>query len=221
MSRTRTKLCGMMSAQDALAAVHAGADAIGMILHAETKRLINLETAESIVKSLPPYIAAVGVFVDDEPNHIKDVAKKLHLAAVQLQGNETCKEIKALGAHKVIKAIKVDPEHVRTTLEDWRRYFADGLCPNLTGIMLESHVPGQAGGTGVANDYALIKKLIDEGAFKGLPPIIIAGGLSPENVGDVVKLLNPYAVDVASGIESTYGKKSVEKMNAFVKNASL
>lgn len=209
----------MMRPADARAAADAGADAIGMILHANARRKIDIPTASAIVAALPPYVTPVGVFVDAPPQLIKQMAQAVGLTTVQLHGAETIDDVAACAPLRVIKAIKVDPGSIRVMLDDWRDAAARGRCPNLIAILLETPVIGQSGGTGKANDFPLIRTLIDEGAFEGLPPIVVSGGLQPENVGAVVELLRPFAVDVSSGIEGeTLGKKSVDKMRAFVTN---
>lgn len=211
----------MMRPADARAAADAGADAIGMILHANARRKIDLATAAQIVSVLPPYVSPVGVFVDAPPQEVKETAQTVGLTTVQLHGNETIDDVAACAPLRVIKAIKVDPQAIRVMLDDWRDAMARQRCPNLIALLLETPVAGQSGGTGQTNDFPLIRRLQDEGAFNGLPEIVISGGLTPENVGAVVDLLHPYAVDVSSGIEGdTYGVKSVEKMRVFVQNAS-
>ncbi len=218
MTRIRTKLCGMMTPGDARAAAEAGADSIGMILHADAKRLISLDTARDIVAALPPYVTAVGVFVDAVPALVQHVAAQLRLSTVQFHGNETIDDLAAVAPLKVIKAVKVDRATIRHVLDEWRDLRRARRADNLAALLLESPVKGAAGGTGVANDFGLIRELQFEGHFDGLPPIVVSGGLGPDNVEGVVRLLRPYAVDVSSGIESSFGVKSVEKMRAFVRN---
>ena len=206
----------MMRPADARAAADAGADAIGMILHANAKRKIDHDTAAAIVAVLPAYVTAVGVFVDAPPQVVKQTAAALSLNTVQLHGNETIDDVAACSPLKVIKAIKVDPQAIGVMLDDWREAYQTGRCPNLVALLLETPVAGAAGGTGVVNDFPFIRRLLYEGAFDGLPPIVVSGGLTPDNVGEVVRLLHPYAVDVSSGIEETFGEKSIAKMRTFV-----
>jgi phosphoribosylanthranilate isomerase len=116
---------------------------------------------------------------------------------------------------KVIKAIKCDARTIRPTLQEWRAAYQAGELPNLAALLLEAPTAA-AGGTGEANDFALIRMLQCEGAFDGLPGIIVAGGLRPESVASVVRGLRPYAVDVSSGIEETFGRKSPALIRRFV-----
>ncbi|MBC7785151.1 MAG: phosphoribosylanthranilate isomerase [Burkholderiales bacterium] len=215
MNRTRTKLCGMMNAADARAAADAGADAIGMILHADARRRIDLDTAAEIVTALPPYVTPVGVFVNAPTHLVLEIATKLRLVTVQFHGHETAEDIAAVSPLKVIKAVRVAPETIRASLE---KLLAQATT-NLAALLLETDTAGVSGGSGVENDFGLIAQLIAEQALVGLPPVIISGGLTPQNVAEVVRLLHPYAVDVSSGIEAEYGKKSADKMRAFVTNA--
>lgn len=212
VDRIRTKLCGMMSVADARAAADAGADAIGMILHANAKRLIDLELAKQIVAALPPYVTAVGVFVDATPAQVIETAGSVGLTTVQFHGHETISDIRAVAPLRVIKAIKTDPTTIRPVLDELR----NARCDNLIGVLLESPVKGASGGTGVVNDFDFIASLGHEGVFVGLPAVILSGGLTPQNVRDAATRVRPYAVDVSSGIESEFGRKSVEKMRAFV-----
>ncbi len=209
-----------MSLPDAQAAADAGADAIGMILHANAKRLISVDLAGQIARAMPPYVTPVGVFVDLVPARVIEIARQVGLSTVQFHGNETLADIQSAAPLKIIKAIRVDRATIRPVLAEWRDAYQSGKCDNLIGILLESAVKGASGGTGVENDFDLIDELQQSGAFAGLPPIILSGGLTPDNVGAQVTRLRPYGVDVSSGIESTFGIKSVEKMTRFVANAS-
>jgi phosphoribosylanthranilate isomerase len=210
--RTRIKLCGMTTPDDALAAAGAGADAVGMILHApKARRLISLDAAAAIIKSLPPYVDPVGVFVDAGP-FAADAVSWLGLSTAQFHGDESPADVDAAAPARVLKAVKMHARTIAATLANWR----SSRPRNLAGLLLEAPTL-EAGGTGVANDFGLIKRLQDEDALAALPPIIVSGGLTPGNVGDVVRLLRPYAVDVSSGIEgSVYGRKDVKKMQDFV-----
>jgi phosphoribosylanthranilate isomerase len=219
MAGVRVKLCGMMTPADAAAAAEAGADAIGMILHANAPRRISPEVAAEIVRILPPFVLPVGVFVDAGDQIVLDTAKRLGLATVQLHGCETPADVATIAPLRVIKAVKVAAATIRQTLAGWREAVAAGEITNLSALLLEAPTAA-AGGTGEENDFGLIETLLGEGAFAGLPPIIVAGGLRPDNVGPVVRRLRPYGVDVSSGIEESRGKKSLAKMRAFAANAN-
>ncbi|HEX8323220.1 MAG TPA: phosphoribosylanthranilate isomerase [Tepidisphaeraceae bacterium] len=216
MSRTRVKFCGMMSPADARAAADAGADAIGMVLHADARRRIDDTTAAAILAVLPPYVAAVGLFVDAPAELVLNTARTLGLATVQLHGDESPADVAALQPLRVVKALRVDTAF-EATLDQWRAAVERDALPNLAGLLLDGPA---GGGKGIATDFERIRQLQDRGAFTGLPPILIAGGLTPDNVGPVVERLRPFAVDTSSGIESEFGRKSSEKMRAFVKTVT-
>ena len=218
MVRTRIKFCGMMTIADAHAAAQAGADAVGMILHSETRRKIEIDLARQIVEILPPFVTPVGVFVDAPAQRIINVAQRVELRTVQLHGNETTACVAAVAPIKVIKAIKTNIQTVREVLAKWKEDFATGELANLDAILLEAPVAAP-GGTGAENDFDLVAQLQAEGAFGGLPPMIVAGGLRPENVQGVVEKLRPYGVDVSTGIEDQSGKKSLPLMQAFAEGA--
>ena len=216
MPRTRVKICGVTRVDDALAAVAAGADAVGMILHPASPRNISIERAREIVRALGPFVTPVGVFVDALASKVMEVAVELGLHTVQLNGQEPVERIAQLRKQKlkIIKAVKVDAK-LEQELERWRA--AMSLVGDmLTGLVLETGGTPVPGGSGVSNDWGRIKQLQDKGAFNGLPPLIAAGGLDARNVKDVVKSLRPWAVDVSSGVESGLGNKSAQMIQDFV-----
>jgi phosphoribosylanthranilate isomerase len=194
-----------------MAAAEAGADAIGIVLHRQSKRHVTLTKAREIVQAVGPMVSVVGLFVDAAVDEIRKTADELRLHHLQLHGAESSEVVGGLGEFQIIKAVRVDPATIREELHLWQQARLKNLC----GLVLET--AGKAvGGSGVENDWKLIATLMAEGAFAGLPPIIVAGGLTPSNVRQVVRDLRPYAVDVSSGVESNYGEKSVEKMREFV-----
>jgi phosphoribosylanthranilate isomerase len=214
--RTRIKICGITRPEDAAAAAAAGADAIGMIFYAKAARYIAIDRAKEILGLLPPFVTPVGVFVDAEADELRWLAGELHLQHIQLNGHEPPTRVQELGAFQIVKAIRVDGAFGEA-LSTWRRGAKDLKITNFRGIVLETGGTREAGGTGVANDWAAVLKHREAGAFEGLPQLIAAGGLTPETVGDVVRQLRPWAVDVSSGVESSKGIKSVERIHAFVR----
>jgi phosphoribosylanthranilate isomerase len=205
----------MTSPADALAAAEAGADEIGIILHASARRRVDIATARLVVDALPSAVAPVGVFVDAPAEVVLRMAAELGLKKVQFHGHETPADVAAVAPLEVVKAVKMFHASAEADLALWAKACAAGECPNLVGILLEAPTV-ESGGTGVVNDFPFVEKLQRSGTFAKLPPIVVSGGLSPDNVAAVVRLLRPSAVDVSSGIESTYGRKSREKMNDFV-----
>jgi len=209
--RTRVKICGITNVADAELAASAGADAIGLIFHPASKRCITKETAKEILAALPAFVTPVALFVDVPSEQIIDTCHELALRHVQLQGHETPAQVAELTHLRVIKAIKVDRSRFISDLAIWR----DAQLPNLAAILLETNT-ALAGGSGVENDWAAVKQAQDASAFIGLAPIIAAGGVTARNVASVIAQIHPWAVDVCSGTEQSPGRKSPEKVNAFV-----
>jgi len=193
---TRVKVCGVTNVSDARVAVAAGADGIGLVF-AESPRRVTLSTAEQIVSQLPPLVGTVGVFVDAGADEVAEIAERLHLAAVQLHGAEAPEACQRL-PYKVIKRFDIHendtPDSLRKRMERYR----------VAAYLLD---PGA--GSGRTFDWRLAS------ALPG--PLVVSGGLTPENVGEAVRFLRPYAVDVSSGVELWPGQKDPEKIAAFVR----
>lgn len=209
MTRTRIKICGVMRPEDAALACVAGADAVGMIFHPPARRNIDLDRARQIAAAVWPFVTPVGVFVDAPADTLLQSANAIRTRLVQLHGQETPEQARPLAEAglRILKALRVDAT-LESQLGMWRDF------PALAGIVLESAGPG-SGGSGIANDFAAIAVYQRQGLFTGLR-IIIAGGLHPENVFDVVRTLRPWAVDVSSGTEESLGIKSREKVLRFI-----
>jgi len=194
----RVKICGIKRPEDAGAAVDAGADAIGLNFWRPGRRYIPPETARVIAGALPPFVARVGVFADEEADTIRRIADLCRLDALQLHGSESpefCRQFD----RPVLKGIKVrGPESI------------DGLARyRVAAYLLDTLLPGEMGGTGKAFDWSLAVRA------KAAGPVILSGGLTPENVGEAIRAVAPYAVDVASGVE-TGGEKDPAKIRAFI-----
>jgi len=214
--RTRIKICGVTRLDDALTAAQLGADAIGLICHEQSPRYVPPDRAREIVQSLPPFVTPVGVFVNADATTIIETADDLGLDAVQLNGHEPAALIADLFPLGVIKAIRIDPEKSASELAGWRTARSQLAVENLTAFVLEPSQSSAPGGSGIANDWTTVRHLIDTGAFSGLPPLIAAGGLTPETVADVIRQIRPWAVDVSSGVEESKGVKSRGKLQAFI-----
>jgi phosphoribosylanthranilate isomerase len=219
--RPRIKIDGVMRPQDAVAAAEAGADAVGMIFYPKARRCIDAKTAADILRALPAFVTPLAVFVDQEVDYIRRITNELHIRHVQLHGHEEPDVVAALRDYTVLKSIKASAATLRAELDTWRESIASLALHNLKAFILETPVAGVPGGSGVENDWAAIEAAQRAGAFVGLPPIIAAGGLRPENVADVVRRLRPYAVDVSSGVEETFGEKSPAKLRAFIDEVTL
>ena len=194
---TRIKICGITEFEHARDAALLGADAIGLNFYPNSPRYIDPAHAAKIIEKLPPFVSVVGVFVNHpDPQNLEDFALSLGLHAVQLHGNETPDYCSMIQRVKVIKSFRVDSNFRVDTLRSYGSgaFLLDGCSP----------------GTGTSFNWDLV---FGANAFGS---IIIAGGLRPENVGQAVATLHPFAVDVASGVESQPGKKDYEKMRQFI-----
>jgi phosphoribosylanthranilate isomerase len=198
---TRVKICGITEFEDARDAVLLGADAIGLNFYPKSPRYLEAARAAKIIEKLPPFVTAVGVFVNHpDPQNLEDFAVSLGLHAVQLHGNETPDYCSMIQRVKVIKVFRVDSNF---RVDILRTYGS-------RTFLLDACAPDQFGGTGKSFNWDLV---FGANAFGS---IVIAGGLNPENVGDMVSSLHPFGVDVASGVESKPGKKDYEKMRRFI-----
>lgn len=214
------KICGITCVQDALIAARAGADAIGMVFHPAAGRFIDDRTARAILDALPPFVSAVGLFVDQPAEKVVEKARALGLRHVQLHGEESSDVVAAVAPFSVIKAIRVERMQLEARLRMWKSATETLRLGNLGAILLDTGGTGHAGGTGIENDWETISASRRNGAFAGLPPIIAAGGLRPGNVARVVREIQPRAVDVSSGVEASPGRKSQELIEAFIRAAT-
>jgi phosphoribosylanthranilate isomerase len=215
VQRTRVKICGVGHVEDALAAARAGADAVGMVFHPPAPRNVTPQRALEILGVLPPFVTPVAVFVDLPVGRVIDAARSMNVRHVQLNGSETPEHVASLREYTVIKALRVEPATFGAELEKWREAIRRMRLTHLQAFVLET--AGTTGGSGKSNNWDLIAHHRQRGDFIGLPHLIAAGGLTPESVGDVVRAIRPWAVDVSSGVESSPGKKSPEKIEAFIR----
>lgn len=193
------KICGITRAEDAAAAADAGADAIGLVF-AESPRRVSVAQAQAIVAALPPGVTPVALFVDEPLAGIIATCRALGVRTVQLHGDESPELARALGDLCVIKAFRVGSQ---ADLEALRGYPA-------SAYLLDAKVAGKRGGSGVRLDWDLASRAT------ALGRIILAGGLSPDNVAEAIRRVRPYGVDVSSGVESSAGRKDPAKVQAFV-----
>lgn len=200
MTRTRVKFCGITRAEDADAAVALGVDAIGLILAAGSPRFIAPDRAAMIRRRLPPFVQAVVLFRDAEAEYVQQVIQKVQPDMLQFHGREAPEFCRAFG-RPFMKAV---PMHPPADLARWAGDFSAARA-----LLLDAHAPGGAGGQGRTFDWHSIR-------YQGPMPLVLAGGLSPENVSEAVRRVQPYAVDVSSGIESSPGIKDPSRMQAFV-----
>lgn len=199
--RTRVKICGFTRVEDALAAARLGVDAIGLVFYSQSPRSVSIAKAAAITRALPAFVSVVGLFVDAEPDWVRDVLAEVNIDCLQFHGDESPEDCR-LYAKPYIKAIRMQPG---VDLDDIQTQYADAA-----GLLLDAYHPGVQGGTGSGFDWALISGKLSI-------PLILAGGLSPENAVLAVQQVRPYALDVSSGVEAGKGIKDAEKMAAFIR----
>ncbi len=198
----KVKICGITNVADALYSVDAGVDALGFIFHRESPRYVSPSTVRRIVERLPPFVTTVGVFVNEQPSLMQETMGECGLSLAQLHGDETPEDCRAF-AHSAIKAIRVrNPDDI----DRMREY-------SVRGFVLDAAVDGVWGGTGQLVNWELARTALKYG------DVILAGGLTPDNVRSAVATVHPYGVDVSSGVEESPGKKDHQKVIRFVSEA--
>ena len=196
----RVKICGITNLEDALLATALGADALGFIFFAKSPRKVAPETAREIIAQLPPFVASVGVFVDEKAAVVRDLAARVRLDWVQLHGQESPGYCRNLG-RKVIKGFRIQDEDSLRQLADYQ--------DAVQALLLDTYKKGQVGGTGEVFDWHLAREA------KKFGRIILAGGLTSENVAQAIAIAGPAAVDAASGTEAAPSRKDPTKLRAF------
>ena len=199
MHRTRIKICGLTRAEDVAAAVAAGADAVGFVLAASPRRVTPAQAALAAAVAPPP-VARIGVFVDPTLYEVEEAVETIGLTAVQLCGCESPEFVSAVSV-PVIKVIAVGTDFGFEEAEPYRG--------NAAALLLDTLVPGKAGGTSQTFHWQSL------GETPGWVPFFVAGGLTPDNVAECIATLRPYAVDVSSGVESAPGIKDHDKIDRF------
>ncbi len=201
--RTRVKICGITRCEDAQLVVDAGVDAVGLVFYEKSPRFVNIEFAVEICQLIPAFVSRVALFKDAEQQMIESVLEQVEVDLIQFHGSETadyCEQfnrpyIKALG----MKGAEHDVKFLLANVEKYQ---------SAKALLLDGHAPGEAGGSGESFDWASIAAVEK--------PIVLAGGLTPDNVKQAIDLVHPYAVDVSSGVESSPGIKDKDKVAAFM-----
>jgi phosphoribosylanthranilate isomerase len=205
--RPRVKICGITSPNDARLAAHAGADAIGLVFYPPSPRSVDLEHAQQIASALPAFVSTVALLVDAEDDLIDSICTHLHPGLLQFHGHESAIDC-ARFAYPYIKAIrmKIDTDVIQIMQEHQN--------PWCKGLLLDAYHPSKAGGTGETFDWNVIPT-----PEKRTLPLILAGGLNPLNVKEAIQNVQPWAVDVSSGVEYAPGQKCPDSMRAFIQGA--
>ena len=198
----RVKICGITTPEDAAMVARAGADAVGLVFWPRSSRHVSLAAAREIGRAVPPFVLRVGVFVDATPPELAAAAEAARLDVLQLHGDELPEDFVAL-PRRGVKALRVGPGF---DAEEAMRY--EGRA---AGLLLDTQSKTAPGGTGETFDWALAQTLRPRVSY-----LILAGGLTPENVGRAIEVVRPDAVDVSSGVESAPGRKDPDKVRAFI-----
>lgn len=203
--RIRVKICGITRVEDALNAVEYGADAIGLVFHEPSPRYVKISQAIEIANKIPAFVTVVGLFVNAEPDFVREVISRVKLDLLQFHGDETPQECASYGL-PFIKAIRVKSD---TNLVQCAKDFSASKA-----LLLDTFTDGVAGGTGHVFDWNLIPAALDK-------PVILAGGLNAQNVAQAINQVKPYAVDVSGGVEISKGIKDVAKIAAFMQQVYI
>jgi phosphoribosylanthranilate isomerase len=196
------KVCGITNLEDALAAVEAGADALGFNFYAKSQRYLAPESARHIIEQLPSTVMSVGVFVnEEEPEEVARISDFARLSAVQLHGDESPEYCHALKGRFIIKALRVSARFEPERVKDYET----------NAILLDAYTTAARGGTGRVVDWEVARRVREL-----VPQLYLAGGLAPENVAEAIAVVEPYAVDACSKLESAPGRKDAERVRLFV-----
>jgi phosphoribosylanthranilate isomerase len=202
LKHTRVKICGLTRARDVREAVACGADAIGFVFVPGSKRHVDLPTAAALVRLVPAFVARVGLFQDQEAQEVRTVLEQVPLSLLQFHGGEDAGFCRQFGL-PYIKAVSMNSEHAV--------HQAEAEYTDAAALLLDSHEPGGLGGTGRVFDWGRVGR--------SERPLILAGGLTPDNVRAAVRQSKPWGVDVSSGVEDAPGIKNTEAMRRFIEEA--
>jgi phosphoribosylanthranilate isomerase len=213
---TWIKICGITNLEDATTAVDAGADALGFVFHDKSPRRVDAAAVRDILDHLPEHIEKVGVFVDAGTDYIRDVVSQTGLTMVQLHGRQSLQtllqdstpSLERIGVSKVIPAVPGD------SLKEQGVLITQNAREQIFALLLDAQSNGTSGGTGTTFDWKGTRAMVQ--VISRQLPVIIAGGLTSLNVAEAIRILQPFGVDVSSGIEAQRGKKDPEKIRAFI-----
>ena len=205
---THIKICGIRDVDTAQCVAQAGADYLGLVFVEQSPRFVTVEKATELLRGLPGSVQPVGLFADHPLEEVLAIAQALNLSLVQLHGHESADYVRELAPRRVLKAMAFEASNLQETLRSWRL----GVGPdNVLGLLLDS----PRGGSGHVFDWEALAKFKREDGWHDLPPLFLAGGLTPDNVAQAVLTVRPLAVDVSSGVESQPGIKDPVRIRAF------
>jgi len=198
----KIKICGITNKEDALWAVNLKVDALGFIF-ADSPRRVKPEIVQGIIELLPPFISSVGVFVNEDRKKVEEITESCGLTTLQFHGEESpsyCEEFK----QKIVKALRIENKDILEKAVQYK--------DKVDAYLLDTYSPSKYGGTGKTFDWCIAKEIKEFGL-----PIILSGGLNPENIREAISEVEPYGIDVSSGVEERPGKKNMEKLINFVR----
>lgn len=198
----KVKICGITNLEDARHAVDSGADALGFVFYPGSPRCVDQDHARQIIAGLPPFVTCVGLFVNEQPSRVVEVVRHVGLDVIQLHGDETPQQC-SFPPYRVIKALRLARRGQSDELPEYP----------VSALLLDAWVAGQYGGTGQQCDWELAARIAAKRT------VILAGGLTPDNVGSAVRAVRPHAVDVSSGVEAEPGRKDPRKVAKFIRMA--
>lgn len=201
----KIKICGITNLEDALAAVECGADAVGFIFYKKSPRFITPKKAAEIILALPPFVTTIGIFVDESAAAISSTIVETGIGVVQLHGDEPPESCSC--SRRIIKAIRVKSLDSLAPLE--------GFKGRVSAYVLDTYTPDKLGGTGTIFNWDIAVEA------KQFGRVILAGGLTPENIVEAIRHVRPYGVDVCSGVEASKGKKDLKKLKLFIERAKM
>ena len=210
----RIKICGITTIDDGQAAMAAGADAIGLNFYRSSPRYVELTTAKQIRAALPAEMTVVGLFVNAPTDEVRRIWDELGLSLIQLHGDESPEYLAELAPRPIMRALRVSVGGLPAVRDYLARCQQLGCSPRR--LLWDSLVGGSYGGSGMTSDW---DAAADYTRQRATPPLVLAGGLNPENVAQAIYTVRPHAVDTASGVESSPGRKSPAKLVAFVRAA--
>lgn len=215
----RVKICGITTVEDALAVVEAGADAVGLNFYPKSARYLQPRDEEAVAAALAKKVVKVGLFVNASEERVRATFERLGLDLIQLHGDESPEFVSRLGGLPVMRAFRVGADGLGPVYEYIER--TEELGCRLLAVLVDSFRKGSYGGTGQVADWATVAAYgaCPKMSGESLPPLVLAGGLTPENVAEAVGVVRPAAVDTASGVESSPGKKDPASVKAFVRAA--
>lgn len=200
--RPRVKICGITSLEDALYAAECGADALGLVFYRKSPRYVSPDLARRIIGALPPMVTTFGLFVNHPPQEVLEIARFCGIDVLQLHGDELPEQCR-FAPWRVVKALRLREQPCLQDLAEYR----------VSALLLDAWHPDSYGGTGQSFDWHMAIPLARQ------RPVILAGGLTPDNVAEAARTVRPYGVDVSSGVESSSGRKDPRRVAEFIRNA--